>query len=198
MLLSEILKGTRIILGSQSPRRKELLASLDLDFEVLVREIDEYVPASVSSENAAEYIALEKIKAFPVGEFGEDVVITADTVVVDRQDCVLGKPKNIEEARTVLTNLSGAIHWVYTGVAIAYEGRISSFTARTVVHFKALDLEEINYYLDKYQPYDKAGAYGIQEWIGRIGVDAIEGSFENVVGLPTSRLYEELKNMLIK
>lgn len=198
MLLTEAIAGVPIVLGSQSPRRKELLGSLDLNFEVLVREIEENVPAHVASKDAAEYIALEKIKAFSEEEFYEQLVITADTVVVDGQNRVLGKPRDAAEARAVLATLSGGAHHVYTGVAIAYRGQIKSFTSETVVHFRPLDSVEINYYVEQYKPYDKAGSYGIQEWIGRIGVDTIEGSFENVVGLPTSRLYSELKKMFVK
>lgn len=197
MLLSEAVAKIPVILGSQSPRRKELLASLDLEFQVVVREIDESVPTEISSANAAEYIALQKIEAFSDTEFFEHLIITADTVVVDHTDRVLGKPRDVEEARAVLSTLSGSAHRVYTGVAIRYRGQVCSFTSKTVVCFRCLDPIEIDYYLNKYQPYDKAGSYGIQEWIGRIGVESIEGSFENVVGLPTSRLYEELKRIIM-
>ncbi|MFD2552972.1 Maf family protein [Sphingobacterium tabacisoli] len=197
MLFLEAIAETPIILGSQSPRRKELLSSLDLGFEVVVREIDESIPAGMLPQDAAEYIAVEKIKAFAEPDFFNHIVITADTVVVDGTDAVLGKPKNVEEARAVLAGLSGNAHHVYTGVAIAYRGQVKSFTSETIVRFRTLDSEEIEYYLDKYKPYDKAGSYGIQEWIGRMGVDTIEGSFENVVGLPTSRLYEELKRIVL-
>lgn len=198
MLLSHALESIPVILGSQSPRRRELLAALDIKFEVQIREIAESFPVNILSKEAAEYIALEKIKAFDEREFYDHVIITADTVVVDRQGKVLGKPNDIEEARIVLANLSGDAHTVYTGVAIKYRGQLVSFTSRTIVQFRYLETEEIDYYLEKYRPYDKAGSYGIQEWIGRIGVASIEGSFENVVGLPTSRLYEELKKLLIK
>ncbi|WP_205600279.1 MULTISPECIES: Maf family protein [Sphingobacterium] len=198
MLLAEVMHRIPVILGSQSPRRKELLASLDLSFEVLVREIEEVVPSHVLTRDAAEYIAVEKIKAFSDSEFYDHVIITADTVVVDNADRVLGKPKDAAEAREVLLALSGCAHIVYTGVAIAYRGEVKSFTSMTVVRFRSLEVAEIDYYLDKYKPYDKAGSYGIQEWIGRIGVVSIEGSFENVVGLPTSHLYKELKQMFIK
>ncbi|ERJ58258.1 Maf family protein [Sphingobacterium paucimobilis] len=197
MLLSEAVAKISIILGSQSPRRKELLSSLDLEFQVVVREIDESVPTEISSANAAEYIALQKIEAFSDSEFFEHLIITADTVVVDHTDRVLGKPRDVEEARAVLSTLSGRAHRVYTGVAIRYRGQVCSFTSKTVVCFRCLDPIEIDYYLNKCQPYDKAGSYGIQEWIGRIGVESIEGSFENVVGLPTSRLYEELKRIIM-
>lgn len=197
MLFLDAIAEIPIILGSQSPRRKELLSSLDLDFEVVVREIDESIPIGLLAEDAAEYIAMEKVKAFAEPSFLEHIVITADTVVVDGEGTALGKPKDVDEARMVLSGLSGKSHCVYTGVALAYRGEIKSFTSETIVRFRTLDREEIEYYLDKYKPYDKAGSYGIQEWIGRIGVDAIEGSFENVVGLPTSRLYEELKRIVL-
>ncbi|MBL1411321.1 Maf family protein [Sphingobacterium faecale] len=197
MFFLKVIAKIPIVLGSQSPRRKELLTSLDLDFEVIIREIDESIPTEVLPQDAAEYVAVEKIKAFAEPGFFEHIVITADTVVVDGVGAVLGKPKNVDEARAVLSGLSGSVHHVYTGVAIAYRGQVKSFTSDTVVCFRTLDGEEIEYYLDKYKPYDKAGSYGIQEWIGRIGVEAIEGSFENVVGLPTSRLYEELKRIVL-
>lgn len=197
MLLTEKLAGVSIVLGSQSPRRKELLGSMDLSFDVLVREIEEIVPVHIAPKDAAEYIALEKLDAFKEDQFYEQLVITADTVVVDGEGHVLGKPKDVSEAKAVLSGLSASEHHVYTGVAIAYRGQVKSFTSTTMVRFRALDAVEIDYYLEKYKPYDKAGSYGIQEWIGRVGVDSIEGSFENVVGLPTSRLYEELKRMFI-
>lgn len=195
-MLLHVIDSIPIILGSQSPRRKQLLESLDLRFEVLVREVEELIPTDISAAEAAEYIALKKILAFDEARFYESIVITADTVVVDIHENVLGKPKDVDEAVSVLSRLSGDSHVVYTGVAIAYRGIRKSFTAKTIVHFHRLTTDEINYYVHKYRPYDKAGSYGIQEWIGRVGVDHIEGSFENVMGLPTSRLYAALKEII--
>lgn len=196
MLISD-LKNIKVILGSQSPRRKELLASLDIDFEVVVKSIDEAIPASIQASDAAEYIALKKLHAFDFDYISADtLVITADTVVVDRANNALGKPASPQEAIEVLQSLSGQSHSVFTGVALYYNGKIQSFTDETVVYFAELHDEEISYYVDKYKPFDKAGAYGIQEWIGRIAVTAIEGSYENVMGLPTVRLYQTIKEII--
>ncbi len=184
-----------IILGSQSPRRQELLNSLDLDFQVVVKSIDESLPSSVSSVNAAEYIALEKLKAFQNPSFENHLVITADTIVVDSANNVLGKPIDLVEAKNIVKNLSGKTHHVYTGVGILFNGLIKSFTSVTEVTFANLSDLEIDYYIEKYKPFDKAGSYGIQEWIGRIGVKEIVGSYENVMGLPTNGLYEALKEI---
>ncbi|MFZ4863844.1 Maf family protein [Sphingobacterium sp. Mn56C] len=191
----EELQNIPIILGSQSPRRKELLASLDLKFEVVHPNVEETISAEVPIASVAEEIAKKKLTAFSDTSYQDRVVITADTVVVDQAGNVLGKPKDFEEAFAVLKGLSGKEHVVYTGVAIAYQGNTISFSNKTLVKFATLDDLEIRYYLDRYKPYDKAGSYGIQEWIGRIGIDYIEGSFENVVGLPTSALYQALKKM---
>lgn len=196
MLISD-LKNIKVILASQSPRRKELLASLDIVFEVVVKSIDEAIPASIQASDAAEYIALKKLHAFDFDYISADtLVITADTVVVDRANNALGKPASPQEAIEVLQSLSGQSHSVFTGVALYYNGKIQSFTDETVVYFAELHDEEISYYVDKYKPFDKAGAYGIQEWIGRIAVTAIEGSYENVMGLPTVRLYQTIKEII--
>jgi septum formation protein len=195
-MLGSKLKGIQVILGSQSPRRKELLASLDINFSVIVKSVDETIPSDVDSEESASYIALKKLKAFDSEEFRKHLIITADTVVVDHNDNVLGKPTSREEAIQILQSLSGKSHKVLTGVAIAYNQQVRNFTDQTIVQFDSLDEDEIVYYVDKYKPYDKAGAYGIQEWIGRIAVSHIDGSYENVVGLPTVRLYQEIKEMI--
>lgn len=195
MLLNTI-KDIKVILGSQSPRRKELLASLDIDFDVVVKSIDESIPSSVPPAQAAEYIALQKLAVFKDYVTEDTLVITADTVVVDEDSNTLGKPAFPEEAVEVLQSLSGQTHTVYTGVALYYKGQSQSFTEKTRVHFAELLADEIDYYVKKYKPFDKAGAYGIQEWIGRIAVKSIEGSYENVMGLPTVRLYQEIKELI--
>jgi septum formation protein len=195
MLLNTI-KDIQVILGSQSPRRKELLASLDIDFDVVVKSIDESIPSSVPPAQAAEYIALQKLAVFKDYVTEDTLVITADTVVVDEDSNTLGKPAFPEEAVEVLQSLSGQTHTVYTGVALYYKGQSQSFTEKTRVHFAELHADEIDYYVKKYKPFDKAGAYGIQEWIGRIAVKSIEGSYENVMGLPTVRLYQEIKELI--
>lgn len=196
-MILDKLKNISIILGSQSPRRKELLASMDINFEVIVKNIDESLDDNLRPEEVAEHIALKKLKAFDDSTYAEHLIITADTVVVNDADSeVLGKPKDEQEIIDTLKRLSGKSHWVYTGVGIKYQGLVESFTCGTRVCFSNLDITEIKYYLDKYHPYDKAGSYGIQEWIGRIGVDYIEGSFENVMGLPTQKLYQVLKQLI--
>ena len=195
-MLLNIIKDIKVILGSQSPRRKELLASLDINFDVVIKSIDESIPSSVPPAQAAEYIALQKLDVFKDNVTEDTLVITADTVVVDDNGITLGKPASPEEAVEVLQSLSGQTHTVYTGVALYYKGQSQSFTEETRVHFAELHTDEIYYYVQKYKPFDKAGAYGIQEWIGRIAVKSIEGSYENVMGLPTVRLYQVLKELI--
>ena len=195
-MLLNIIKDIKVILGSQSPRRKELLASLDINFDVVIKSIDESIPSSVPPAQAAEYIALQKLDVFKDNVTEDTLVITADTVVVDDHGITLGKPASPEEAVEVLQSLSGQTHTVYTGVALYYKGQSQSFTEETRVHFAELHTDEIDYYVQKYKPFDKAGAYGIQEWIGRIAVKSIEGSYENVMGLPTVRLYQVLKELI--
>ena len=195
-MLVDTLKNIKVILGSQSPRRKELLASLDIDFEVIIKSVDETIPDDIISTEAAEYVALKKLQAFNGLAFNNALVITADTVVVDDENNVLGKPSSTEEAIRVLKSLSGKSHQVFTGVALRYGEQIQSFTEVTRVYFSTLNSDEIQYYVDKYKPYDKAGAYGIQEWIGRVAVSRIEGSYENVMGLPTVKLYKTIKELI--
>jgi septum formation protein len=188
----ENLKDYKIILASKSPRRKELLGGLNLPFEVIVREVDEVFPENIPMEEIPVY--LSKLKAEPfIKELQDKVlVITADTIVwIDGE--VLGKPFDHQHAVEMLRKLSGRTHIVVTGVCLTSTEKQVAFSSVTDVHFKELSEEEIDYYLDLYHPYDKAGAYGVQEWIGYIAIDRIEGSYFNVMGLPVGRLYEELK-----
>lgn len=194
-MMLEKIKSFPIILGSQSPRRHELLKSLDLDFEVIIKSIDETVPSNILPEAAAEYVALKKLEAFKTPEFENHIVITADTVVVDHLGRVLGKPIDAEHANLMLQDLNGNVHRVFTAVGILMNEELFSFTCETEVQFSKLTQSEIDYYIHKYRPYDKAGSYGIQEWIGRIAVERINGSYENVMGLPTHRLYKELSKI---
>lgn len=180
-----------IILGSQSPRRKELLQKMGLRFQVLVREVDEEVDAALSPRKMVESIALKKLFAFKIAAFDDALVITADTVVVHEGN-VLGKPKDDAEAIDMLRKLQGNRHQVLTAVAWRYRGQQHVFVEETEVEFYRLSDEEIQHYIENYRPFDKAGSYGIQEWIGLIGIKSINGSYENVVGLPTARLYQEL------
>ncbi|MCQ2212748.1 MAG: Maf-like protein [Bacteroidaceae bacterium] len=183
----------KIILASNSPRRKELLAGLGLEFEVrTLQGIDESYPSSLRGEEIPMYISGQKAKAYKASMSGDELIITADTIVyVDGE--VLGKPKDADDARRMFHLMSGRKHEVITGVSIVTSERTVQFATTTQVSFALLTDEEIDYYIERYKPYDKAGAYGIQEWIGYIGITGIEGSYFNVVGLPVQRLYTELK-----
>ena len=188
------LSSMKIILASGSPRRKELLSGLGLDFEVrLLSGIDESYPEGLPTDRIAEYIARSKSAAY-VGNISDDeLVITADTIVVV-DDKVLGKPVDADDARSMLRMLSGRTHQVITGVCLTTKVQERSFSVETDVTFKNLSAWEIDYYIDNYKPFDKAGAYGIQEWIGLVGVESINGSYFNVMGLPVQRIYNELSS----
>lgn len=180
----------KIILASNSPRRKELLNQLGLDFEVRVMKgIDESYPDNLPSKDVAEFIASKKSSAYLIAS--DELLITADTIVVVGQD-ILGKPHDREDACRMLREISGKTHHVITGVCIRTAVKQSRFSVSTDVRFKNLSDGEIDFYVDHFKPYDKAGAYGIQEWIGLVGVESISGSFYNVMGLPVQRIYEEL------
>lgn len=181
----------RIILASNSPRRRELLAGLDIDFEVRVKEgIDEAYPASLPMEQIPQYISRAKSQAYDLAP--DELLITADTIVWT-EGRVLGKPSSLTEAEHMLHLLSGCTHQVVTGVTLATTEWTTSFSAVTDVTFAALTDDEVHYYVQRYAPMDKAGAYGVQEWIGYVGVTSLSGSYYNVMGLPVQRLYAELK-----
>ena len=183
----------KIILASNSPRRKELLAGLDLQFEVRVlKDIDESYPQDLPTLKIAEFISKKKAEAYIEKMADDELVITADTVVI-LGDEVMGKPHDEADAKRMLGELSGQTHQVATGVTLSTKERQMSFTVVTDVTFKQLSADEIDYYVRTYHPMDKAGAYGIQEWIGYIGVTALKGSYFNVMGLPVQRIYEALK-----
>lgn len=182
----------KIILSSNSPRRRELLAGLGIDFEVKVIEgVDESYPDTLPSKDVAEYIAREKAAAYEVAD--DELVITADTVVIVGDD-ILGKPHDAAEAHVMLRKISGRTHHVVTGVCMKTKREQHSFSVVTRVTFKELTDAEIDYYIEHYKPFDKAGAYGIQEWIGYIGVTGLDGSYYNVMGFPVQRVYAELTN----
>lgn len=187
------LKRYRIILASASPRRKELLSKLDIDFTVKVLyDVDESFPASLPVVQVPQYISRKKADAYRQEMQENDMVITADTVVaVGRR--ILGKPKSAEEARVMLKLMSDRYHRVVTGVTIMTAKRTETFATVSRVRFTRLNDEEIDYYISKYKPFDKAGAYGIQEWIGMVGITELNGSYFNVMGLPVQRLYAKLK-----
>ena len=196
MLLQDRLKSHRLILASASPRRRELLAACDIDFELAEKfECEECYPADLEADKVAEYLSQLKSNAYPHPLCEGDILLTADTVVISG-DKILGKPHSEAEAVEMISLLSGATHKVVTGVTLRTTERTISFSAESLVSFRELDAEEISYYVEKYRPLDKAGAYGIQEWIGYIGIDGLEGSFYNVMGLPTQRLYQALKELL--
>lgn len=179
----------KIILSSNSPRRKELLAGLGVDFEVRVlKGVDERYPDDIPLNEVPLYIAIEKASAYTVAK--DELVVTADTVVIVDNE-ILGKPKDRAEAYGMLRKISGKTHHVVTGVCLTTIDDQRSFTVTTDVEFKELSDNEIYYYIDKYRPFDKAGAYGIQEWIGYVGVLSLKGSYYNVMGLPVQRIYEE-------
>lgn len=183
----------KIILASNSPRRKELLGGLGLSFEVrTMKGIDESYPADLKGEDIPIYISGKKAEAYRDVMAEDEMIITADTIVYDNSQ-VLGKPKDREDAISMLRQLSGHAHDVITGVSIVTKVKTIQFASTSKVYFASLTDEEIEYYVDSYKPFDKAGSYGIQEWIGFVGVTRIEGSYFNVMGLPIQRLYTELK-----
>ena len=183
-----------IILASKSPRRQELLRGMGVDFEILTKETPEDYPADLPLDEVPQYLSLQKSLAFTGEELPADyLLITTDTVVICEGE-ILGKPKDREDAARMLQILSGKTHHVVTGVTVRSAQKTESFGVRSNVTFAELDEEEINYYIEHCKPYDKAGAYGIQEWIGYVGISGLEGSFYNVMGLPTRRLYQCLKS----
>lgn len=184
----------KIILASNSPRRKELLGGLELTFDVKTMPgIDESYPLDLKGEEIPVYISGKKAEAYKNVMADDELYITADTIVYD-SDEVLGKPKDRNDAIRMLRQLSGHAHDVITGVSIVTKAKTVQFASTSKVFFSQLTDEEIEYYVDNYRPYDKAGAYGIQEWIGFVGVSRIEGSYFNVMGLPVQKLFTELKN----
>ena len=186
------IQNKKIILASKSPRRHELLKGMGIEYSVLVKEVDEVFPLHLKADEIALYLSKLKSDVFTDSDIDEDtIVITADTIVWIKDTC-LGKPVDVEDARSILKLLSANKHTVYTGVCLRDKYKQKSFCVKTDVYFKALTESEIEYYINTYKPFDKAGSYGVQEWIGFVAIDRIEGSFYNVMGLPTKELYEEL------
>ncbi len=190
------LQKYKVILASNSPRRKDLLAGLGVEYEVrTLPDVDESYPADLKGADIPLYIAKKKANAYQTLLHPGELMITADTIVwLDGR--VLGKPADRKEALQMLRDMSGRTHEVFTGVALTTTDGQRSFAAQTEVRFATLTEEEIVYYVDLFQPMDKAGAYGVQEWIGFIGVEHISGSYFNIMGLPVQRLYQELKKMI--
>lgn len=187
----------KLLLASKSPRRRQLLSELGFPIEFVDINVDEHTDNSLSANETAQFLAQRKAMAYPVEQLNDDeVLVTADTVVV-HNDIVLGKPANRDEAIAMLRNLSGDRHTVYTGVCLRSNRQEYAFTEATDVFFTPISDEEIAYYVDNYRPYDKAGAYGIQEWIGMVAVERIEGCYYNVMGLPVARLYRAFRNKFL-
>lgn len=188
------IKNYKLILASASPRRQQLMKDAGFTFEVWLKNVEEKYPQELHLENVPEYLSKVKASAFREELKADEVLITADTVVCIH-DRILGKPADRKEAISMLQELSGNRHLVVTGVSVTTRTEQLSFSSRTDVFFKRLSNEEIEFYVDTYKPFDKAGAYGIQEWIGYIGIERIEGSFYNVMGLPIQKLYETLRKL---
>ena len=188
-------KNYNFILGSNSPRRKEILKEIGLDFSVYPSNIDENFNKEMKLENIGVFLAEKKANAIKNKLKENDILITADTTVIHNNE-ILSKPEKILQAKEMLNKLSGKSHKVITGVCLLSKNRKCTFSCETIVTFNDLDMKEIEFYIDKFKPFDKAGSYGIQEWIGLIGIEKIEGSYTNVVGLPASMLYTKLKKFI--
>lgn len=184
-----------LILGSQSPRRRELMAGLDIPFTAICIDADETYPTTLQAGDIPLFISRAKARAYEAQMNAEDLLITADTIVWIH-DHMLGKPHDETQAKQMLRELSGQTHQVYTGVTFLHQGQYESFVDKTDVTFRKLTEAEIDYYVSHYRPLDKAGAYGVQEYIGYIGVTKMEGSYFNVMGFPICRVYEQLKRYL--
>ena len=191
-MIDEKLKKFTIILGSASPRRKELLSNIGLKFSIQTTDKKEDYPTNLKEHKIAEFLAKQKAKFLSENLSETDLLITADTIVSFKGE-LLNKPKNQEQAFNILSKLSGNTHKVITGVCIKLHQKEIAFSAITLVTFNKLTKKEISLYINNFNPLDKAGAYGIQDWIGKIGIKSIEGSYSNVVGLPTAKVYQQLK-----
>ena len=191
-MVENILRKYDIILASASPRRSQLLNELGISFRIQAKHINEDFNEQLAPQAVAEYLSNLKAQAFSMNEINDNtLIITADTIVTI-DGMILGKPKDDEEAKNILGQLSGRSHQVITGVTLRSATKSKTFSVETTVFFKKLSDSEIDYYIKTFKPFDKAGAYGIQEWIGHAAIERIEGSYFNVMGLPTHRLYEEL------
>ena len=190
-MLKEKLKGYKIVLASGSPRRQQFLKDLDADFEIRLKEVDEIYPDTLQGAEITDFLAELKAAAMDESLSDDEILITSDTIVW-HENKALGKPKDRDDAFAMLKSLSGKTHDVITSVCIKNAGKSETFNETTRVTFNPLSDGEINYYLDEYQPYDKAGSYGIQEWIGLVAIASIEGSYANVVGLPVDKVYQYL------
>lgn len=196
-MLKEKLKGYTIVLASGSPRRQQFLRELDANFEVRLKEVDEIYPESLQGAEITDYLAELKAAALDESLSDDEILITSDTIVW-HENKALGKPKDKEDAFAMIKSLSGKTHEVITSVCIKNAGKSETFHETTRVTFNPLTDEEIAYYLEEYKPYDKAGSYGIQEWIGLVAIARIEGSYANVVGMPVDKVYQYLLKFAVK
>ena len=191
-MLIEKLKNFTIILGSASPRRKQLLTELGIEFSIKTTQKEEKYPENLDGAEIAEFLAKQKAEVISKELTGNYLLITADTIVIQNNE-ILHKPKDKDEAQIILQNLSGKSHKVISGVCIKSAKKEVVFSSETEVTFNKLSEDEIRFYIENFKPFDKAGSYGIQQWIGYIGIEKIKGSYNNVVGLPTAELYQKLK-----
>ncbi len=192
-MINEKIKNKHIILASGSPRRQQFLKDLNINFEIRTKDIDEYYPKHLKGIEITDYLARLKASVFLDQLKNDDILITSDTIVW-LNNKALGKPKNFDDAKNILLKLSGKMHEVITSIAITDNQHQKIVNDITKVYFKDLSLAQIEYYIKEFKPYDKAGSYGIQEWIGFIGINKIEGSYFNVMGFPTHKFYEALIN----
>lgn len=192
-MLNDILKNHKVVLGSNSPRRKQFLEELGIDFTIRASDIDEAYPKTYQKEEITDYIAQAKADSIPIA--GNEILITSDTIVWS-ENTALGKPKDRQEAYYMLKSMCEKKHEVISSVCLKSIKKQTVFHCITKVYFNDITDESLYYYIDNYKPYDKAGAYGIQEWIGLIGIEKIEGSYTNIVGLPTAELIAELTDFL--
>lgn len=192
-MLNKKLENYNVILASGSPRRQKFLQDLNVDFTIRLKEVDEVYPEHLSGSEITNYLAELKANAFKNDLNADDLLITADTIVLLNGE-VLGKPKDTKDAIKMLNKLSGKSHQVASSISLTTISKQKTFSDLTTVHFKELLPEEITFYVENYQPYDKAGAYGIQEWLGFIAIDKLEGSYYNVMGFPVHKFYKEILN----
>jgi septum formation protein len=193
-MLKNQLKKHRLILASASPRRQQFFKDLDLDFEIRVKEIEEIYPPTLNAQEITDYLAILKASAFKGQLLNNEILITSDTIVWHNEKA-LGKPKNKQDAIDILKSLSNATHEVITSVCFTTAEKSEVITEISKVTFNVLSDEAIEYYIEKFKPYDKAGAYGIQDWIGLVGVTKIEGSYANVMGMPTDKVFQYLSKI---
>jgi septum formation protein len=196
-MLKDKLKGYTIVLASGSPRRQQFLKELDANFEVRLKEVDEIYPETLQGAEITDYLAELKASALDETLSDDEILITSDTIVW-HEGKALGKPKDKDDAFDMIKSLSGKTHEVITSVCIKNAGNSETFNETTKVTFNPLTDEEIAYYLEEYKPYDKAGSYGIQEWIGLVAIARIEGSYANVVGMPVDKVYQHLLKFAVK